>query len=84
VLQGDLFEADWTDASVLYLCATCFDTDQLGHIAKKARRMRPGARIILVDKPLPAVGGDERITLMMRCQCLVTWGYASAYVYEVR
>lgn len=83
VRQGDLFDGTlWpAEASLAYFCATCFDNDQVTAVgATAAARLGRGARLVLLDKALPPGATDMR--LLLRCQCLVSWGTATAFVYE--
>lgn len=84
VRQEDLFQCPaWRAASVVYMCATCFEAGQMAALASlAAEHLAPHSRVLLLDKPFPEPLCPG-LRLLLRCQCLVSWGTAAAYVYQV-
>jgi len=79
VSEMNFLDADWSAvASVVYACATCFSPDLLVPTIEKLKALRPGARVVLMDKIL-----EEPLffQLVASCQCNTSWGYSSAFVY---
>lgn len=70
----------WTSADVVLATSTCFDQAQMVAIATLARNLRPGARIVTLDKLLPAPPGTFR--LLACCHCRGDWGPALGYIQE--
>jgi hypothetical protein len=65
------------------MCATCFEAGQMAALASlAAEHLSPHSRVILLDKPFPEPLCPG-LRLLLRCQCLVSWGTAAAYVYQV-
>ena len=68
----------WDDADVVYVCATCFDAEQMRAIARLAERMRAGSCVLTLDKPLPSAA----FALAAEVPAVpVSWGSARGLVH---
>jgi len=88
LVAGDILLADWSRADIVFVCGTVFKRPMLGAIAQRALQLRPGARVISLDKRLvvPAaamVGQARQLRLKFECEVRVSWGDALAFFYEV-
>ena len=72
----------WVGADVVVATSTCFEAAQMRRIADHAARLRPGARVVTLDKPLPA--SDARFDLLYKVACRGDWGAAVGYVQRRR
>ena len=84
VVEADFLREDWSSASVVYACATCFDSVTMRALEEtKFPLLRPGACVIVIDKELSTQGADLPSTLQLiaSCQVNTTWGPASARVF---
>jgi SAM-dependent methyltransferase len=52
IIEGDFFETDLSEATVVYACATCFSMETVQYIAKACRQMPSDGKVIILDKPL--------------------------------
>lgn len=90
-VEEDFLEKDWSDADIVYVCATCFTVELLSKLFEKLTALKIGARIILLDKELN-VANDllepdviyklSKFHLQFIEQCKTTWGSGYAYVYQ--
>jgi hypothetical protein len=88
LVAGDILLADWSRADIVFVCGTVFKRPMLDAIAQRALQLRPGARVISLDKRLvvPAaamVGQARQLRLTFECEVRVSWGDALAFFYEV-
>lgn len=84
ILRHADFTADldaWIGADVVLAVATCFDDAQMGRLADGAARLRPGARVVTVDKQLPP---NAPFALLARVECRGDWGPAVGYIQSRR
>jgi len=72
--------ADWSRASVVYACATCFDAEVMKALEDvKLPLLGPGAVVVLVDKQLDEARGN--FLLVSSLQVRATWGFARIRIY---
>ena len=57
--QGDFLEADWSDASLLFATSLCFPPELTHAVEVRARRLAPGARIVLMTATFGDAAGSE-------------------------
>ena len=78
VLQGDILDVDWSNASFVYASSICFSDELMEGIASKSSALRLGAKFITL-KPLP----ENNIFTLRQCiRVRMTWGKAGVYIYE--
>eukprot|EP00752_Nemacystus_decipiens_P012128 g10753.t1 len=75
VVEGDLAEAHWADASLVYAASRDFDDAVMLGTARSCLALRDGARVVTLDKPLPSVfsegedtGAKEEFQVAWQCQ----------------
>jgi hypothetical protein len=49
IVEANFLEVDWSDAAVVYACATCFDESLLFAMTRKLCLLAVGTRVILID-----------------------------------
>jgi hypothetical protein len=81
VVCADVLAWDFSHATFVYGCFTCFSDCQLAVVAAQAQKLRAGSRFVSVDKQLP-VATEGALALVMCCQCMASWGLARMFVYE--
>ena len=70
----------WLEADVVIATSTCFEETQMRRIADLATGLRAGARVVTLDKRLPA---DRRhFRLLCTVACRGDWGAAVGYVQQ--
>ena len=87
---GDLTDAHWADASLVYAASRDFDDTVMLGIARSCLRLKDGARVVTLDKPLPPVssegedtGAKEEFQVAWQCQVEGCWGgFAVAFVHN--
>lgn len=70
----------WVSADVIFINSTCFDAELMDKISAMAERLRSGARIITLTRPLQS----ERVQLLVRKQMAMSWGPATGYIQRVK
>jgi SAM-dependent methyltransferase len=61
IIQENFLNVDWSNADVVYACATCFTADLMYEILKKIMLLKNGSRIIFIDKNLELLSFEELI-----------------------
>lgn len=78
--NSDFLQFDWSEASVLFANSTCFSSDLMFQLAKKASEtLRKGAIFITFTKKLPDLG--ENWTIKTGFRRLMSWGIATIYIH---
>ena len=49
VKQGDIFEADWSDADIIFVASVCFSNEMLEGVADKCASLKKGTRILFMN-----------------------------------
>lgn len=80
---GDAFEGDWRGFSVFFVNSTGFDDALMQRAAAKleAEAVAPGARVVTLSQPFPT-GSVPSLRLVSETPYRMTWGNATAYVYQ--
>ncbi|MBS1986491.1 methyltransferase domain-containing protein [Candidatus Dependentiae bacterium] len=82
-IQGDIVETPYTDATVVYLCSTCFSDDLMTKLAEKFSRLKKGARIVTLKQiPHP---NKYRLQLIHECRQAMSWSTpegSPVYIYK--
>lgn len=71
-INGDFFQTDWSDATVVYIASTAFDDATLLRIAKVCEHLPKGTQIISLSKPLPSAS----IRVQRRAAYRMAWAPA--------
>ena len=83
LLEGDVADAPWADASLVFAASRAFDDTGMLGIARRCLGLRDGARVITLGKPLPSVLSDtegedtgvkEEFQVAWQCQMEGCWG----------
>lgn len=80
-IKGSFFENDWSDASMVYICSTCFSNDIIQQIFEKTIFLKKGSIIVNTDHEMPEHLKEhfESITPFQR---LMSWGVATIYIHR--
>ena len=71
-------DTSWGDANILFACSTCFDQSTMETIALGIEKLKTGARIVTLDKPIIS----SFCELISVSQVHGSWGHAVAYLYH--
>jgi precorrin-6B methylase 2 len=78
--QENILHADISDATVLFLCSTCYSDELMADLASKMQQLKPGTRILTL-KPFKST---TSLKLLKTYQLPMTWTEASAvHLYQV-
>ncbi len=76
--RGNILEEDFSDGTIIFSHATCFEDQTMEKLEKKLQSLKKGARIILITKKLK---GDE-FELIDEGEKRMSWGYATYRIYK--
>lgn len=78
--QGSFLDpgCDWSDADLVFANSTCFAEDTLLAIAKRAKLLRPGARVVTFTTALKT----PWLRVLMKRRYQMSWGPATVFVHQ--
>jgi SAM-dependent methyltransferase len=76
--RASFLDFDWSDGDVVFANSTCFDAQLMLDLANSAERLRPGAYIITLTKPLSA----PYLKLIDSTAQVTSWGNATVHVHQ--
>ena len=77
IIQGSFLEVDFSDADIIYLPCTTFTTGLMKDIGRCCAKLKPGARIISLTKPLPCLTEESCkviFNVYHKEEFLMSWG----------
>jgi len=78
--HADILDVDIHDATIFFMCSTCFSSELMQKITHKLSGLKPGLRVITL-KELPET---QRFVLRETLRLPMTWSSAtSVYCYEL-
>lgn len=77
-IAGDFLECAFQDADIIFLNATAFSDTTWQQILVKLKSLKSGTQIVITTKLLPEAYFAKKYQGME----LMSWGYASTYIYE--
>lgn len=77
-IHADFVNVDFSDADIVYVSATCFYGPIWDNLMIKLLQLKRGSRVIIVSRKLE-IGGYE---FKQSPQMLMSWGLATAFIYE--
>lgn len=84
-IKGDIVETPYKDATIIYMCSTCFSDALMEKIAEKCSHLNKGLRIITLKLiPNPS---NYKLLLKNEYRLPMTWSQSfgsPVYVYEKR
>lgn len=80
ILEEDFLTVDWSHATIVYVCATCFTPSLLVSIIEKCMSLRTGSRLILLDKEITSEFHNS-FQLINTITCKTSWGEGIASIY---
>lgn len=82
-IQGDIVEKPCTDATVIFMCSTCFSDELMTKLAEKISQLKKGICVITLKRlPDPK---KYKLTLMREYRLAMSWSTpegSPVYVYE--
>lgn len=75
-LEGDIFELDWFDASVILVNSTCFYTDMIERISNSP--VQPGCIAISLTRQLSSTSWD----LLQSSKHKMSWGTSTLHIHR--
>jgi hypothetical protein len=80
VLNADFLEQDWSESSLVFANSTCFSTDLMKKLSKKADELKKGTFFVTFTKKLPELSDNWEVCDGFRR--LMSWGIATIYVHR--
>eukprot|EP00971_Amphidinium_carterae_P146311 2900171-Amphidinium_carterae.1 len=81
---GDMFQTHWSQGSILLVNSTGFDDELMQRVANKLAECSTGTRVITLSQPLvTGHTAHRRLSCFHQALYKMTWGNATAFVYEV-
>lgn len=76
----DMGDADFSDATVIYLYGTCLEDDFIRKLERKFAKLPAGTKIITVSYSLPEYAPEGRYEIMKRFPVRFAWGEGDVYL----
>jgi len=80
----DFFDADLTDATVIYLYGSCLNDGDITKLANKIALLPSGTKVITVSYPLSEYCEKDAFVVMNLFTANFTWGKAEVFLQQVR
>lgn len=74
LLEGSIIDYDWSDGDVVFANSTCFDSELMDSITKKATQLKPGAFVITFTKELHMEKYPSYFELLEKIKYKMSWG----------
>ena len=79
--NNDFLLLDWSNASVLFANSTCFSTELMIKLSKKAEKeLKIGTFFITFTKKLPEL--SEKWSIQPGFRRVMSWGIATIYIHH--
>jgi hypothetical protein len=76
----NILDADFNDATIFFMCSTCFSKDLMQKITDKLSHLKSGLRVVTL-KQLP---GNKKFKLIHQMNLNMTWSKkTTVYIYEL-
>jgi len=82
LLEGSIIDYDWSDGDVIFANSTCFDSELMDLITKKAIQLKPGTFIITFTKELHMEKYPSYFELLEKIKYKMSWGPATVYFHR--
>ncbi len=80
--QEDMLTTDLSDATVIYMCSTCFSDDLMGKLLDRFTKLKPGL-VVITLKELPDRAKSVGFDLIKKYTLPMSWSAGnSVYVYK--
>lgn len=80
ILEEDMFQADLSVASVIYLYGTCLEDEEIEHLIAKFSNLKAGTKIVTISYPLTDYADENVFKLVKEFTVSFPWGDTSAYL----
>lgn len=74
---GNILKEDFSDATIIYMCSTCFSEDLMKALMEKMTKLAKGARVVTL-KRFPY---SEKLELITSLKLPMTWSPKGSWVY---
>lgn len=79
-IQADILKADFSDATLVYMCSTCYTQKMMDVLQSKMEKLKKGAKIATLKK----FKKRKKLKLVTQLVLPMTWSKSSSvYIYEV-
>lgn len=75
--EANIFDIDWSPATIIYIAGTCFDDETIDRITRKLEQTHIGTRIVTVSYPLRA----SYLEQILQQTLLYSWGAGTVYLH---
>lgn len=80
-IEGNIMDVPLSDATVIFMCSTCFSPELMKKLTDKLARLKKGTRILTLKELYP----NKAFTLVKTLQVPMTWSSNSnVYWYELK
>lgn len=76
--KGNILEEDFSNGTIIFSHATCFEEETMNKLEEKFKLLQPGARIILMTKKLKS----SEFVLIEEGEKRMAWGFATYRIYH--
>ncbi len=76
--NDDFLTENIYDGSIFYITATCFDEELMSKIIKKMKKIKTGAKVVVITQPLDC----EHLELYKTMKCNFSWARDNVYFYK--
>ncbi|GBG30582.1 Histone-lysine N-methyltransferase, H3 lysine-79 specific [Hondaea fermentalgiana] len=77
-IRGDIFNVDWSDATLAFVNSTCFDDEMMNRLVEPADKMKPGSFFISFTRRIPS----ENWQVLEYERHLMSWGDATVFIHQ--
>ncbi len=81
---GDILEADYSGATVIYLYGTCYEQPFIKKLLRKLDKLPKGTKLITVSYPLTDYTESTTFEVIKKFSATFTWGEADVYLHVKR
>ena len=80
LINDNFLNADFQDADIIYVAATCFSDITWHQLIEKMARLKPGSRIIVTTRTIE----HEQIKCIYKGIDLMSWGLCPVHIYQIK
>jgi SAM-dependent methyltransferase len=81
---SDILEADFDDASWIYLFGTALSEETIIKLAKRMEALKAGTKIITISYAISEYYKTKKIVLLKSLDVQFAWGTTQAYIHEIK
>lgn len=77
--HGSFLDIDWKEADVVFANSTCYDTQMMDKISRKAEKLKAGSYVITISK---GFHDAPHLALLDVTQFEFSWGSAQTFLFQ--